>query len=138
MARCQPASSEYSISQPTVSTDNVTQRRFIPFGVAAALIIVAVIGAYSNTFANGFHLDDEYGLIQNPWIRSLANVPHFFADPFTLTTLARNADYRPAGATGNLRAELRDFPVQAVVVACDESVPSRHRSARCVCARPHV
>src|SRR2546422_11413732 len=95
MARCQPASSEYSISQPTVSTDNVTQRRFIPFGVVAALIIAAVIGAYSNTFANGFHLDDEYGLIQNPWIRSLANVPHFFADPFTLTTLARNADDRP-------------------------------------------
>ena len=95
MARCQPASSEHSSSQPTVSADNVTQRRFIPFGVVAALVIAAVIGAYSNTFANGFHLDDEYGLIQNPWIRSLANVPHFFADPFTLTTLARNADYRP-------------------------------------------
>jgi len=34
-------------------------------------------------------------LDHNPWIRSLKHVPRFFVDPFTLTTLAANADYRP-------------------------------------------
>src|ERR1041385_7111855 len=69
--------------------------RLTSFGVVLAIVVVAVGAAYYNSFKNGFQLDDEYGLVGNPWIRSLKHIPRFFVDPFTLTTLEFNADYRP-------------------------------------------
>lgn len=57
-------------------------------GLAAGL-------TFSNTLDNGFQLDDIAGLVENPWIRDLGNVPRFFVDPRTLTSLKANADYRP-------------------------------------------
>jgi tetratricopeptide (TPR) repeat protein len=62
---------------------------------AAAVLALLVALAYSNSLDNGFHLDDVYGIEQNPAIRDLANVPSFFADPYTLTTRSLNADWRP-------------------------------------------
>lgn len=62
---------------------------------AVLAVAVAIIAAYSNSLQNGFHLDDHYGITPNPWIRSLANIPQFFTDPNTYTTLRENVDYRP-------------------------------------------
>ena len=91
------------ISLPTDWTDKeaptdkvkTTGIRLTSFGVVLGIVVVAVGAAYYNSFNNGFHLDDANGLIENPWIRSLRHIPRFFVDPFTLTTLAANADYRP-------------------------------------------
>lgn len=63
------------------------------FGIA--LIALASVVLYASTFDHAFHLDSTYGLVDNPSIRSLSNVPQFFWDPFTLTSLRSNADYRP-------------------------------------------
>jgi protein O-mannosyl-transferase len=59
------------------------------------VLVVALVFAYSNCLDNEFQLDDSYGLVENPWIRSLSNIPRFFSDPQTLTSLKANADYRP-------------------------------------------
>ena len=63
------------------------------FGIA--LIVLASVVLYASTFDHAFHLDSTYGLVDNPSIRSLSNIPQFFWDPFTLTSLRSNADYRP-------------------------------------------
>lgn len=64
-------------------------------GVLAAGLAVA----YGNSFVVGFHFDDSYGIRDNPAIRSLANIPSFFTDPFTLTTVRENVDLRPVLVT---------------------------------------
>jgi tetratricopeptide (TPR) repeat protein len=64
--------------------------------VAAALAAVAlVIVAYSNSLNNSFHFDDSHVIENNLYIRSLVNVPRFFADASTFSSLPSNASYRP-------------------------------------------
>jgi len=48
-----------------------------------------------NTFDHEFHLDSTWGLKENHAVRDLSNIPSYFKDPFTLTSLRANADYRP-------------------------------------------
>src|SRR5205814_2467266 len=91
--RSVPMEWEEKTSQTVVAAP--TKSPVLHFPAVAAIVIAAVLGAYYNSFTNGFHLDDTYGLLQNPWIHSLANIPRFFTDPYTLTTLTANADYRP-------------------------------------------
>jgi tetratricopeptide (TPR) repeat protein len=86
---------DWTEKEATPDKVKTTGIRLTSFGVVLGIVVVAVGAAYYNSFNNGFHLDDSYGLIQNPWIRSLKNVPRFFVDPFTLTTLQANGDYRP-------------------------------------------
>jgi tetratricopeptide (TPR) repeat protein len=59
------------------------------------IFAIAVAVAYSNSLSNAFALDDWHSIEANPWIRSLANVPAFFRDPSTFSTLRTNVDYRP-------------------------------------------
>lgn len=61
----------------------------------ATLLILLVGAAYSNSFTIGFVFDDSYGISDNPSIRSLRNIPRYFSDPFTLTTVRENVDVRP-------------------------------------------
>lgn len=58
-------------------------------------MVLAVCAAYANHFHNGFHFDDSHTIIDNPYIRSLANLPHFFADATTFSVLPANRTYRP-------------------------------------------
>ena len=67
----------------------------LPLAPVIALLVLAVALVYSNSLHNGFHLDDSYGLVDNPMIRDLSNIPEYFKDPRTLTTIRSNADYRP-------------------------------------------
>ena len=60
--------------------------------LAGAILVVL---AYSNFFHNAFHFDDSHVIESNPWIRSLANVPRFFTDAHTFSSLPSNATYRP-------------------------------------------
>jgi hypothetical protein len=44
------------------------------------LLIGAVsVAVYANTLRNGLHVDDQYQIVTNPWIRSLRNLPAIFS-----------------------------------------------------------
>jgi Tfp pilus assembly protein PilF len=65
--------------------------RFAP----VALLIALSFAVYANNYQHAYLLDDGYTVLSNPSIRSLANIPRFFVDPSTYTTLREQADYRP-------------------------------------------
>jgi tetratricopeptide (TPR) repeat protein len=54
-----------------------------------------VCAAYANHFQNGFHFDDSHSVVDNPYIRSLHNLPRFFTDATTFSVLPANRTYRP-------------------------------------------
>jgi tetratricopeptide (TPR) repeat protein len=58
-------------------------------------LAAAVAYAYATSLPVGFVFDDTYGIVQNPSVRTLANIPRYFVDPFLLTTLRDNVDVRP-------------------------------------------
>ena len=64
-----------------------------------AALLLAVSLAYSNHFGNDFHFDDFHTITNNPWIRSLHNIPRFFADAETSSTLPTNRTWRPLVTT---------------------------------------
>jgi len=59
------------------------------------MIVLAALALYASNHDHAFHLDSTYGLENNPWIESLRFIPRYFVDPFTLTSLRSNGDYRP-------------------------------------------
>src|SRR5262249_38841541 len=66
-------------------------------GVRAPILIFALVlvalAAYANHFENGFHFDDGRTILQNPYIRSLRNIPRFF------TSTPELAQYHPVVST---------------------------------------
>jgi len=61
-----------------------------------ALLLAAVcFGIYANSFDHAYQLDDSYTIVTNPNLRSLRNLPRFFVDPSTYTSLRAQVDYRP-------------------------------------------
>src|SRR5262249_33608935 len=60
-----------------------------------ALLAVAILAAYANSFDIPFVFDDWHTIEQNPAIRSLSNLPRFFYDPNSTTVLRENKDLRP-------------------------------------------
>jgi hypothetical protein len=65
------------------------------FAVFAVLLLVAVTAAYSNHFFNSFHFDDYHTIVNNSYIRSVHNIPLFFTDATTFSSLPPNQSYRP-------------------------------------------
>jgi len=63
-----------------------------------SISVVAILAVYSNHFHNSFHLDDSHTIEQNFYIRDLRNIPRFFADATTLSTLAANQTRRRSGS----------------------------------------
>lgn len=74
-----------------------------PFGARRLVwklaILLAICIAYANFTHNGFHFDDFHTVVDNPAIRSLNNVPHFFTDATTFSVLPANRTYRPIVST---------------------------------------
>jgi tetratricopeptide (TPR) repeat protein len=70
----------------------VTTRYFYAACAAAILLIAA---AYGNSLDNTFHFDDSHVIETNLFLRSLGNIPRFFTDPNTFSSLPQNATYRP-------------------------------------------
>lgn len=58
-------------------------------------LLIALVITYSNHFDNGFHFDDSHSVVNNVYIRDLKNIPLFFKDGKTLTSLPANQGYRP-------------------------------------------
>src|SRR3954468_12850033 len=67
-------------------------KRILLAGLAA---LGMFIGAYSNSLDNAFNFDDIHVVQQNLFVRDLANVPRFFTDARTFSSLPANAVYRP-------------------------------------------
>lgn len=63
------------------------------------LLLLALVGAYSNHFGNGFHFDDFHTINDNPHIRKLSNIPAFFRDPGLFSALPTHQVYRPLVTT---------------------------------------
>lgn len=59
------------------------------------IALVAIFGAYSNHFHNSFHFDDAHTVQNNAYIRDLRNIPRFFTDATTFSSLPANQTWRP-------------------------------------------
>ena len=65
------------------------------FAGTCLLALVLLVSAYSNSFHNAFHFDDNHVIETNLYIRSLTNTRVFFTDARTFSSLPANAVYRP-------------------------------------------
>src|SRR5436309_4672119 len=67
--------------------------------LGGALLLAAILVAYSIHFHNGFHYDDGHTIVNNAVIRELRNIPLFFRDATTFSSLPSNQSYRPLVST---------------------------------------
>ena len=76
----------------------ITRERTLT-GLRGALLLAAIFAAYANHFNNSFHFDDAHTIVNNASIRELRNVPLFFRDAATFSSLPSNQSYRPLVST---------------------------------------
>src|SRR6266550_9514980 len=65
----------------------------------SVLLLTALLAAYANHFHNSFHFDDAHTIETNATIRDLRNIPQFFHDATTFSSLPSNQSYRPLVST---------------------------------------
>ncbi|MFN8309131.1 MAG: tetratricopeptide repeat protein [Chitinophagales bacterium] len=70
------------------------KRKLLLWG-CAYLLLIAVVFAYWNHFYNPFHFDDDHTIVSNYWIKDIHNIPKFFTDATTTSSLPANQAYRP-------------------------------------------
>lgn len=63
------------------------------------VLLAVLLATYANHFHNGFHYDDGHTIVNNASIRELRNIPLFFRDATTFSTLPSNQSYRPLVST---------------------------------------
>ena len=63
------------------------------------MLVLAILAAYSNHFQNSFHFDDAHTIVTNAAICELRNIPLFFRDATTFSSLPSNQSYRPLVST---------------------------------------
>lgn len=78
------------MSQPDLAADRGSPPRL---GFFLLLLLLAL--AYANHFQNAFHFDDAHTIENNTAIRDLRNIPEFFRDASTFSTIPSNQSYRP-------------------------------------------
>ncbi|MCC7262153.1 MAG: tetratricopeptide repeat protein [Candidatus Latescibacteria bacterium] len=61
----------------------------------ALLVLVLPALVYLNSLGNAFHYDDTHAIVDNPHLRTLANLPAFFVDPGLFSANPEYAMYRP-------------------------------------------
>ena len=97
--------------------------------IALGALVLVVHGTAG--LDGGFHYDDKHSVVDNPHIRSLSQIPRFFADPSTFSVDPERGMYRPVLLTtyaldhavhggdsrGYLRTNLMLHAVNAVLVA---------------------
>ncbi|PKV49794.1 tetratricopeptide repeat protein [Aquimarina sp. MAR_2010_214] len=76
---------------------NTSKKKKTLYFVIVMIIITTI--TYLNHFNNSFHFDDIHTITQNPNIRSLKNIPVFFSDGTTFSSLPQNQSYRPIVST---------------------------------------
>jgi tetratricopeptide (TPR) repeat protein len=68
-------------------------------GSSGALLLVVILATYANHFHNSFHFDDAHTIENNAAIRDLHNIPMFFRDATSFSSLPSNQSYRPLVST---------------------------------------
>jgi len=76
-------------------------KKGVLFYLSAIAILVLLLWAYSNHFNNPFNFDDDHTIVTNNAIRSIRNIPSFFKDARTTSSLPANQAYRPGVTTLN-------------------------------------
>ena len=76
------------------SSDRKPIRSFT-FLLAALGGLALLVAAYANVLGNAFHFDDNHVVVDNLYIRNLANTGRFFTDVGTTSALPQNQAYRP-------------------------------------------
>ncbi|CAN5280450.1 hypothetical protein BH09BAC5_BH09BAC5_08800 [soil metagenome] len=71
------------------------------FMVFAVFVLLMLLFAYKDHFHNPFQFDDAHTIENNNAIRSLKNIPEFFKDASTFSSLPANQIYRPGVTTLN-------------------------------------
>jgi len=69
--------------------------------LAGAFFLSMLVLAYSNHFDNGFYFDDIHTIVSNDYVTDISNVPEFFKDAATFSSLPANRAYRPMATTLN-------------------------------------
>jgi len=69
--------------------------------MVALFMSAALIATYWNHFDNAFHFDDSHTIVENNYITDIANLPLFFTDARTSSSLPTNQAYRPMVTTLN-------------------------------------
>jgi tetratricopeptide (TPR) repeat protein len=59
------------------------------------IILILTTIVYWNHFQNTFHFDDSHTILNNVYVRSVKNIPSFFIDGTTFSSLPQNQSYRP-------------------------------------------
>lgn len=68
-----------------------TRRELAPY----LLLLLALLAFHGRSLGNGFHYDDGHSLLRNPHLRSLRELPDYFADASTYSANPEFAMYRP-------------------------------------------
>jgi protein O-mannosyl-transferase len=77
-------------------SDGLPVRKSIIF---ISLLIITVTITYSNHFNNSFHFDDSHTIENNIFIQDIKNIPLFFKDGTSFSSLPSNQSYRPVVST---------------------------------------
>jgi tetratricopeptide (TPR) repeat protein len=67
--------------------------------ILPAVILLATFITYSNHFHNALHFDDVHTISNNLYVRDISNIPKFFTDGTTGSSLRSNQSYRPVLTT---------------------------------------
>ena len=87
------------VHSSAMANANLLREKSVASLLGGALLLVAILVAYSNHFHNGFHMDDGHAIVNNISIRDLRNIPLFFRDATTFSVLPSNQSYRPLVST---------------------------------------
>lgn len=71
----------------------------ILFPLLTVIILLMLILAYANHFQNGFHFDDSHTIQNNIYITNIKNIPLFFKDSKTFSSIPSHQGYRPGVTT---------------------------------------
>jgi tetratricopeptide (TPR) repeat protein len=93
----QPATDASATRQESQPLPVPAPTRF--FWLCAAASVLAILAAYANHFHNSFHFDDAHAVVDNVYIRDLHNIPRFFTDATTFSSLPANQTWRPIVST---------------------------------------
>jgi len=73
------------------------KKQRLRYGIFLMMLLCTI--TYANHFQNGFHFDDSHTIQNNAYIRNIRNIPLFFKDGSTSSTLPQNQSYRPVTTT---------------------------------------
>ncbi len=65
----------------------------------SALLLLGILLTYANHWHNDFHFDDAHTIQNNVYIQSLKNIPLFFKDAITFSSIHSHCSYRPLVST---------------------------------------